>query len=558
MASFLSRFIMSPRSGIWLGLLALFLFYSPYHPKLNNPNEGVRIYMVKSIVDHGEYHIDSVVKKWGYVDDKSKREGKLYSSKAPIMSMMGAGAYKVYRVFGDPLNQEELTRFCRRFAGAVPAFLLLVLLAFLYQKIVTDRRNTDLIAISLAAGTHVLAYVHVFSGHTLAALASGILLLVLLLKDDRAQVAQYGAVAGAAASIAVTAEYPAFLAVAPLSLGYLIKHFRSIHLATLGMVAGALPCTLVAAIAQHKMFGMFWKTGYSFLENRNYNQLHSQGFFGISGPKSDVLFNVIFSPEVGMIFFAPFTLLGIWGLIWLSLRATDNRERMCFLWTTIALVLLFLFIGGHRGWRGGWVVGPRYISEATCLLVVLAGLYLHRIDAFSQKKHLVLFAVALTTLGIIHSGIAGAFFPHLSTVFRNPVYEMMVPMSLAGFSPNSLFLELGLSAQLSSWCGLFLLFLPLLIWIHVYGDGDLYPRLGVYLGTMCIAFTLGRALPGSHPDTVSVETRHTYRMWHPAEGRPISEPLMRTDNLSAQFAMEPGRHVFKKLDEMCRSPRGEQ
>ena len=69
----------SRRAGrLWPYVLVAFLYLatSPYHRGLNNPNEMVRIYMSKAMVDHHTFAIDPVVASWGMVDDKAIRDGR--------------------------------------------------------------------------------------------------------------------------------------------------------------------------------------------------------------------------------------------------------------------------------------------------------------------------------------------------------------------------------------------------------------------------------------------------------------------------------------------------
>jgi hypothetical protein len=542
--------IFSTRLVLMGSILLLFTFFSPYHPKLNNPNEGVRIYMVKAMVDHGTFQINDVVKKWGYIDDKSKKGNKLYSSKAPFMSMMGAAAYGVYRIFGQALNEKDLTQLCRFWANALPAFLLLLLLGWYLQRYFQDRALTDFILIALMTSTHLLAYVHIFSGHTVAALCTGILMLTLLHRPKPRQLFFQGMVVGACATLAVGAEYPAFLAVVPLSLGFLFHQRMNFIKAFFGCVVGALPFALVSGYAHHHMFGQFWKTGYSFLENKGYHKLHSQDFFGIGAPKLDILNSVLWSTDVGLVFFTPLVILGFWGLArWWR----NSEQRLNALFISISLLGMFLFITGHRGWRGGWVVGPRYISEVSALLVILAGALLHEKKAFIRINSIWLStALILCVLGIIHSGIAGAFFPHLSETYKNPVYEMMLPMALQGFSPDTWALDLGAPPKVSAYLGLCLLFLPLLVWNHLYRKVVSPLSVVLIAATISFACLIGPMLPGSHAGTIGIETRHLYRNWSPAHGHPLALPPLKESDIQIQTAMEPTSKTFRKINQMCR------
>src|SRR5687768_16508075 len=90
-------------------IVACVFVSSPLHLPLNNPNEGVRVFAAKALVEHHTFAIDEVVREWGYIDDKSKHGGRLYSSKAPLASIIGAIAYAIVHPFTGDLDRPALT-----------------------------------------------------------------------------------------------------------------------------------------------------------------------------------------------------------------------------------------------------------------------------------------------------------------------------------------------------------------------------------------------------------------------------------------------------------------
>ncbi|HEV8323097.1 MAG TPA: hypothetical protein VG389_15895 [Myxococcota bacterium] len=110
---------MSPTSDrrrtivLFAAIAAGWLWFIPYFPELNPPNESVRVYMTVAAVEEHTFAIDAVMRRWGYVNDKAKactvdaapREKipdcprgpggargcrcTLYSSKAPLTSYLG-------------------------------------------------------------------------------------------------------------------------------------------------------------------------------------------------------------------------------------------------------------------------------------------------------------------------------------------------------------------------------------------------------------------------------------------------------------------------------------
>ena len=77
------------RHLVWVLVSLSYLAVAPYFPRINNPNENVRIWMTRAIALDHTLAIDHVSAEWGYVDDKAAAGGRLYSSKAPGTSLLG-------------------------------------------------------------------------------------------------------------------------------------------------------------------------------------------------------------------------------------------------------------------------------------------------------------------------------------------------------------------------------------------------------------------------------------------------------------------------------------
>jgi hypothetical protein len=271
------------------------------------------------------------------------------------------------------------------------------------------------------------------------------------------------------------------------------------------------------------MFGAPWTTGYGVLENRTYAALHGQDFFGIGVPKTGPFLSSLFSAEVGLFFFSPLLLVGLGVVVVDSVRG-GRLFRSAAVTLLACTLLLFAFIAGHRGWRGGWVVGPRYISELSSLLLIPAVFWFDGL-AKTKRKLALGFLTGLSAVGILHSGVAGVFFPHLSHIYKNPVYESLVPLIRNGFSPDSWALWLGLPAPVSAFLVLALLFAPLVV--LVFQNPGISKGAAARMILMPAIFALGlalvlgpRILPSTAADAVGRETRHLYDIWRPLDGNP--------------------------------------
>lgn len=467
---------------------------SPLHLPLNNPNEGVRVFATKALVEHHTFAIDEVVRAWGYIDDKSISEGRLYSSKAPLASIIGAIGYAIVHPFTGDLDRPALTRLCRGTLAVVCLVPLFVVWRGLRRR-VRDPVIADLVVAGVLFAT--LPHFNVFAGHTIAALAPA---AALVLIGDGSRRALVGA--GALLAAAVGSEYPALMACAPIALlALLAMPPRSFG----WLVVGGAPVVALVGAAHTAMFGAPWRTGYGVLENAQYQKVVEGTLFGIGAPHLDVLGIVTFSPAVGLFWFAPFLLAGV---AWIVVMVRHPGSRAQGIALAFALVLTLLFIAGFRGWRGGWSVGPRYISELIGVLAIPAALAFEHLATRSTIGARAILA-ALVAVTFVHSAIAGAFFPHLPDVFENPVYEMMLPLVALGMAPDSLPLALGLPPAIAAAVIVIVVAVPMVM----HGARTAVAALVVMLVLALI--------PVSPSAKEALEARRMLDNWRPEHGNPL-------------------------------------
>ncbi|MEM7678561.1 MAG: hypothetical protein AAF449_21445, partial [Myxococcota bacterium] len=376
---------------LWPYALVAFVYLatSPYHRGLNNPNEMVRVYMSRAWVETGDFAIQSVIRRWGMVDDKAIRDGRLYSSKAPLQSLLGIPAYALahplLKGIGVRANKRTITHVVRIFGAAVFGIgFAWVLIAWCRRRSIelgARRRTGTAMGLGIALGTMIYPYSITFTGHGIAALAAGGCYLAVVglhrSTDNPLAWIRCALLAGFLGGAAPFAEYPAALVAAPALFAALVvteswaRRARLLGWLTLG---GALPFG-VGLWAHAKLWGHPFRTGYTFLENKSYVQVHGEGFFGVSFPKGEALFGALFSPGTGLLFYTPLLALGLGAATWaLFVRRSTGSSgpaplpRALAVATTIAFIASLYFISSHKGWRGGWTVGPRYIVAVAPLL----------------------------------------------------------------------------------------------------------------------------------------------------------------------------------------------
>ena len=273
------------RTALSVSLVALlYLWVFPYHAVVNNPNENVRIYMTVALVDDHTFAINRVESTWGYVNDKAVREGRLYSSKAPGTSYVGAPFYWLLtKVTGrhalppahptpprpgapppkPPLDRTALVYFLRLTGNALPALLF----AWFWHRFLDRRTRSpalrDAVFFSSMLGSSLFAYSVVFASHAQNALSFGAALMALTTvreRDDDARAA--GVEPRASAGVMFLAglfgaactmfEYPAGIATVFVAL-WITSLAAERRRGLLYAAASALGVAGVLALTHHKL-----------------------------------------------------------------------------------------------------------------------------------------------------------------------------------------------------------------------------------------------------------------------------------------------------------------
>ena len=103
------------------------IYFFQWHPGYPNPNEVVRLYLTRAIVDEGTFQIDGMIKKFGDVEDKSAFKGHFYCDKAPGVSFAAVPVLAVAKLFGD-VDMKTARHLSWLAVIALPSLLLLLAL----------------------------------------------------------------------------------------------------------------------------------------------------------------------------------------------------------------------------------------------------------------------------------------------------------------------------------------------------------------------------------------------------------------------------------------------
>jgi len=474
----------SPLPRFWLaGLGAIctlaYLWLFNYSEPINNPNENVRVYMVRALAEHHTYEIarrttagdhGPIYDQWGYVNDKALTcddshaspqtcTGRIYAGKAPGMGFLGVLPHLAHLKLRQALHwgppSKAATIWWLRVSCVILPTLLTLLWLARHLTLRLDRPRIG-VAVTLAAalGSLSLTYGQVFAGHQTSGLAL-VLCFGAVLRAGPSGHPWSVALAGFASAAATCIEFPA----GPpgvLLLGWLLLRRRSSKDLLWLAMGAALPAGLLAHF-DTVAFGAPWRLPYSHLENQGFVQDIAPGIFGISLPNKEKTLGSLFSPYTGLYFFAPWMALAWLGF--LGMRGARAVKGTASFWldrraeALIAFLICLYFIYfqcAHSLWRGGWVVGPRYI---TAMVPFAALAVAHGIDALPSWPRRIA-AWILGTSGVVATvvtGLCSAVSQGFPIGVHNPLNEVVGPLLKLGWVARNPLMELKVPGV---WSGL--------------------------------------------------------------------------------------------------------
>jgi len=495
--------------AVLLGAVALILLAAfPYFEQIRNANELPRLIQAMSLVEQGEWAIDTPSRRGLPLGPDIARspDGRLYPNKPPGASVIGAGAYLLARLGAEPPTLREFTWWARLLAGTVP---VLIIIGVAWGRL-RQRYRGSVVAGALLLwvfGTPIFSYARLVYGHALAACL--LYLGVILIERGRWASIAAGAVL---ASLAITVEYGAAFAGIPIAAALLWpvlspRSDRSQRLVGAKQAALALACALIPvvllALYQRAAFGSVFATGYHHAADPGFAALHSQGLLGLGRPRWDNVVTHLLSPSTGLLVWSPLVVPACLGLIHRS-RQRDSGARAARLRLAIFAVIVVMGLG--LSFAGGWRVGPRYLVVALPMLILGLAEFLERWRDHPRAVHQ---AAALGLLGfaatwsLVANSLAATLWPHIDpTNIAEPFGAVLIPLWEHGFRPY------GLPALIRGGRTL-ALGLPILAGIGamVWACGREYPRIvlvpmlfGVVSGLLCVTLIVPRSMV-AHPMT---------------------------------------------------------
>lgn len=502
---------------VFAGICLLYLYFIPYFPALNNPNENSRVYQIRSVVELHKLSVNEQIARYGMVNDLGRRDGLYYAGKAPGTTFLGAPIYAALRAADSARGRPDVPTFrliyALRLAGTLlPTLLFLALFRRFLGRIVDEPPVADALTIILALGTMMLPYALIYVNHSLtAAAAFGTVMAVeaAARARDRAQ-GPAGRLSLSASPLLWTA-LAGFLLASSAALDYalfpvasMLLIYAAFRLGRLGLGARALAALAAGALvpsaltaAYHTIcWGGPFKLSTSFLANPQFAKDQSSGFlFGIVGMSRAAVWGILLSPEKGLFYLSPIFALGMAALAFAGAR---SRTRRLAVLAILVTAWMLVYACSLVNWDAGWTVGPRYTT--VIVPFVIAGLALAWRELGPRARRAVLpLGVGLGMISILLMTPTSVLFPHLPPECRNPVYEIIWPLWRDGITPTSLGrLWFGLSGRADQAPFLLSLGAISLYLVWIASGGFLSPRGGTgarVLSALGAAAIVAAALP---------------------------------------------------------------
>lgn len=435
---FLARFA---RLGGWqhgwlIAIAITYLFSFPYFPRIHSANELPRVYLTQAIVDDHTLAIDRGVATWGGTADVSPSNGHQYSNKAPGSSILVAPVYAAIRVVAPRPSLGFTLWLCRLVGGILPTLAFLWLLWGFLARAAPDPDIRRLVLLGYGLGSMAMTYSILFYSHQLGAVCVGSAWILAVDVVERRRGFGSMAAAGALAGAAMLADYQAVFAAVPVAVYVVVKLWsrsrRDLGQAIAYAVAGAA-APIIILLAYHTVcFGSPWRTGYD--ASTTFAQFHQQGFLGITKLRWEAFTGSFVRPDNGLITLAPWWLLSIPGAVVLARRGRDERALVA---TSAAVVVIYvLFISSINFWRGGWGVGPRYI---TAMLPFLLPMVAAQLQAWRDRPLVLGLAAGTLVVGITIYVLSSLTFPYWPDSVANPLYDITFHLLADGLvAPNAL------------------------------------------------------------------------------------------------------------------------
>ena len=336
----------------------------------------------------------------------------------------------------EPTLGEMLWTF-RVWTGVVPTLVLLWLLWGFLARFAPDPAARRATLAIYAIGSMALTYSVLFISHQLSAVCVAAAWIVAVRVAERELDERWMLAAGFLAGAAPLCDYQGLFAAVPVAVWVtvqLVRARRGWRPFALAAAGAAIP--IATLLLYHRAaFGSPWRTGYN--ASQTFAHFHQRGFLGLDQFRWEAFTGSLVSPDNGLVLLCPALLLALPGWLLLVRRRQSGHAAV-----SIAVAVVYVaFISCIAMWRGGWQMGPRYI---TAMLPFLLPAIAATLQAVAARPVLRGLALGLGGVGIAIYTASIVEFPHWPEKFKNPIYEVTVRLIGDGLAAPNLGQALGL------------------------------------------------------------------------------------------------------------------
>ncbi|NOQ21688.1 MAG: hypothetical protein GQ565_03415 [Candidatus Aegiribacteria sp.] len=348
-------------------------------------NVVTRWALSRQLIDNGSINIDPYIK---YTSDRAFSNDHYYCDKAVLTSVAAAIPYGITRTIANLISLEIPPSAYRYIAERLSAGIsFILLLFFLMKELNRTKKPTFLPLLALGAGSILLPYSTLLYGHVPAAF----FLFMSYYFQNRNKYLQ----ADIFGALAAATEFPVMLPFLILA-AYRGKKYWS--LSRILQLAGIIVLAFLPQLIHNWVaFGNPLTMGYS-LETAEAFEGMSRGLFGFTLPSLKAVYLLMLSPERGLFFYMPWTVLGIAGFFrgkqLISVLKNNPLPLMM-------ITYLILFTAYYMP-TGGWAFGPRHLIP----IIPFFAIGLAKFVSISRKY---LFMAALLVLPSILIALIGTF-----------------------------------------------------------------------------------------------------------------------------------------------------
>lgn len=370
------RALADRRAVPWVLFAVVWLSCSWFGSYEFNSNNSTRLFAAISLVEQGDATIDEFAH---LTIDKAQFGNHVYLDKAPGMTLLATPIVAVAfgatgegaRLLEKRIDAPDLGRYLRlrlRLTTIFVTGLLTALGALALWSLARDLTESDdaalFAALAYGLGTPAWGWSTTMFGHAPVAALWMIAIWAIWRGTQQAVSVRYAALAGAALGWAVAIEYQAVIGGTIIGLWALWRlRGRDGALAASGWAVASGLTAAVALIGYNLLaFGTVFRLGYQGVVGFEGMQ---EGLFGLTMPKADVLYEITFGLQRGLIWVAPVLALAPIGL----LRLARTQAALAAMLTGLIAAVL-LINAAYVYWDGGFSTGPRHSVPAIPMLAL--------------------------------------------------------------------------------------------------------------------------------------------------------------------------------------------